>query len=132
MEGIWDWYWVGVALGLGVAAGVASGVVGSPRDGEGRSFAILLVTFVCVVSGVIAALAVLWAVFGTLAGLFVGVFSFRRLSPAAVPAAGLGFAALAFLPFIGYAEAVLAPFVGIRLRRRANERYAGLRILAKD
>jgi hypothetical protein len=132
VEGIWDWYWIGLALGLGVSAGVAAGVLGSPREGEGRPFAIGLVAFVCVVSGVIAALAILWAVLATLVGLFVGVLSFRRLSPAAVPAAGLGFAVLAFVPFLGYAEAVLAPFVGMRLRRRANERYAGLRILAKD
>ncbi len=128
MESIWDWYFIGTALGLGVAAGVP----GLPRDGEGRSFAILLITFVCVITGVIAALAIVWAVFATLAGLFIGVLSFRHLAPAAVPAAGLGFAALAFVPFLGYAEAVLAPFVGMRLRRRADGRYAGLRILAKD
>src|SRR5207344_2136934 len=100
---------------------------GLPRDEEGRSFAIGLIAFVCVASGVIAALAIVWAVFATLVGLFIGVLSFRHLAPAAVPAAGL-----AFIPFVGYAEALLAPFVGMRLRRRASGRYAGLRILAKD
>lgn len=128
MESIWDWYWIGLALGLGVAAGVP----GLPRDEEGRSFAIGLIAFVCVASGVIAALAIVWAVFATLVGLFIGVLSFRHLAPAAVPAAGLSFAGLAFVPFVGYAEALLAPFVGMRLRRRASGRYAGLRILAKD
>ena len=71
--------------------------------------------------------------FGTLGGLFVGVLSFRRLAPAAVPAAALGLAALAFVPVARLRGAgLLAPFVGVRLRRRASERYAGLRILAKD
>jgi hypothetical protein len=128
VEGIFDWYWLGVAVGLGVAAGVP----GLPRDGTGRSFAILLISFVAVATGTIAALATVWAVFGTLGGLFVGVLSFRRLAPAAVPAAALGLAALAFLPAIGYVELAFAPFIGARLRRRASARHAGLRILAKD
>jgi hypothetical protein len=39
---------------------------------------------------------------------------------------------LAFVPLVGYIEAVTAPLVGGRLRRRAGEKYAGLRVLAKD
>jgi hypothetical protein len=127
MDGLFDWYWVGVALGLGVAAGIP----GLPRD-EGRRFAVGIVTFVAVAAGAIAALATLWAVLATLAGLAVGVFSFRRLARAAVPAAALGVAALAFVPALGYLEALVAPLLGERLRRRASGRYAGLRILAKD
>jgi hypothetical protein len=42
------------------------------------------------------------------------------------------FALLAFIPVVGYIEAVTAPVVGGRLRRRAGEKYAGLRVLAKD
>jgi len=37
-----------------------------------------------------------------------------------------------FVPLVGYLEAVTAPLVGGRLRRRASEKYAGLRVLAKD
>ena len=125
---LFDWYWLGVAVGLGVAAGVP----GLPREGESRSFAVLLISFVAVATGTIAALVTLWAVFGTLAGLFVGVLSFRRLAPAAVPAAALSLAGLAFIPVLGYVEAAFAPFAGAMLRRRASARHAGLRILAKD
>lgn len=127
MDGVLDWYLLGVALGLGIAAGIP----GLPRD-EGRSFAVGMVTFVAIVVGVIAALWVVWAVFATLIGVAIGVFSFRRLARAAVPAASLAVAALAFVPVIGYVEAVLAPILGDRLRRRASGRYAGLRVLAKD
>jgi hypothetical protein len=127
VDGIFDWYWLGVALGLGIAAGIP----GLPRD-EGRTFAVAMVTGVAVVVGVIAALAVVWAVFATIVGVGIGVFSFRHLARQAVPAAALATAALALLPAVGYLEAVLAPVVGGRLRRRASERYAGLRVLAKD
>ena len=43
----------------------------------------------------------------------------------------LGFAALAFVPVLGYLTAVALPGLAARLRRRAPERYAGLRTLAK-
>jgi hypothetical protein len=46
--------------------------------------------------------------------------------------AGLGVAALALVPFVGYVEAVGLPALAARLRRRAPERYAGLRTLARD
>jgi hypothetical protein len=49
-----------------------------------------------------------------------------------LPAAVLGAAALAVVPALGYVEAVAAPLLGQRLSRRADSRYAGLRILAKD
>jgi hypothetical protein len=48
---------------------------------------------------------------------------------------GLGaivLAALALIPGVGYAEAVVIPALATRLRRRNGERYAGLRILARD
>jgi hypothetical protein len=129
MDGLFDWYWLGVALGLGIAAGIP----GLPREeGRGRTFAVAMATGVAVVTGVIAALAVVWAVFATIVGVAIGVFSFRHLARAAVPAASLAVAALAFVPVLGYLEAVLAPLLGDRLRRRASGRYAGLRVLAKD
>jgi hypothetical protein len=40
-------------------------------------------------------------------------------------------AALAFVPVVGYLEAIVVPALGLRLRRRAPERHAGLRTLAK-
>ena len=41
-------------------------------------------------------------------------------------------AALAFVPGVGYLEAVAVPLLGLRLRRRAPDRHAGLRTLARD
>jgi hypothetical protein len=49
-----------------------------------------------------------------------------------VGAVALGLAALAFVPAAGYLEAVVLPFLAVRLRRTQAERYAGLRTLAKD
>jgi hypothetical protein len=36
------------------------------------------------------------------------------------------------VPVLGYLEALALPVLAVRLRRRAPERYAGLRTLAKD
>jgi hypothetical protein len=45
--------------------------------------------------------------------------------------AALATAALAFVPVLGYVEAVAVAALGVRLRARAPERHAGLRTLAK-
>ncbi|HEY4413638.1 MAG TPA: hypothetical protein VGN06_11620, partial [Gaiellaceae bacterium] len=44
----------------------------------------------------------------------------------------LAVAGLAWVPVLGYLEALALPVLAARLRRRAPERYAGLRTLAKD
>jgi hypothetical protein len=44
---------------------------------------------------------------------------------------GLVLAALALVPVVGYVEGIVVPLLGLRVRRRAAERYAGLRTLAK-
>jgi hypothetical protein len=49
-----------------------------------------------------------------------------------VALAALVLAALAWIPIVGYLEAVLVPAFAVRLRGRAPERYAGLRSLARD
>jgi hypothetical protein len=46
--------------------------------------------------------------------------------------AGVGVAALAFIPVVGYLEAAVIPVLAVRLRRREGGRFAGLRILARD
>ena len=127
MEGLLDWYLVGVAAGLGVAAGVP----GTRRD-VSRALSVGVVLAAAIAAGAIAALVTGWAVVAALVGVALGVFSFRRLSQAAVPAAALAVAALALVPVLGYALALAAPILGRRLRRRAAGRYAGLRVLAKD
>jgi hypothetical protein len=56
----------------------------------------------------------------------------RGGTAAIVGLAGVGVAALAFVPVVGYLEAVVIPLLAVRLRRREGGRHAGLRILAKD
>jgi hypothetical protein len=46
--------------------------------------------------------------------------------------AGLVGAALAFVPVVGYLEALAVPLLGARARRRAPDTHAGLRSLARD
>ena len=120
-------YLVGLALGLGIAAGAPG-----PRAAGGRTLAVALIVAAAVAAGVIAVLATGWAMLATLAGVGIGVFSFRRLAAAAIPALALGLALLAVVPVLGYLEALAAPLLAQRLRRRSDERYAGLRVLAKD
>lgn len=127
MARLLDWYLLGVALGLGVAVGAPGN-----RGDVPRALVVALVAAVAVGAGVIAALVIPWAALAALVGAGIGVFSFRRLSAAAVPAAALVLAGLALVPFAGYLEAALAPVLGRRLVRRAGARYAGLRVLAKD
>jgi hypothetical protein len=127
--GLFDWYWLGVSAGLGVAGGTAAGWIEAARA---LVLGALAFAFAALV-GIFVAFFVapwgpaIWAAAATLAWL-----AFRRLGRAAFPAAVLAFAALAFVPLVGYVEAVAAPVVGERLRRRAAAKYAGLRVLAKD
>jgi hypothetical protein len=48
-----------------------------------------------------------------------------------VGAAALIGAVLAFVPILGYLEAVAAPVLARRAKQRSVERYAGLRTLAR-
>ena len=137
-----DWYTIGLALGLGIAlgtlfaglltatplgraaavvlAGAAGGLVGTVVDDWAELVA-------GAVGGVLAAAAAAIVVAGALrrggtrGGLALIVAAF---------AAGL--AGLAFVPVAGYLEAIVLPFLAVRLRRTRAERYAGLRTLAKD
>jgi hypothetical protein len=56
----------------------------------------------------------------------------RGGTAALLAAVALVGAALAFVPAVGYLEAVAVLALGLRLRRRAPERHAGLRSLARD
>jgi hypothetical protein len=113
------WYWIGVSVGLGAAAGVLV-----------SSFAARVI----IVAVVIAAAA------GGLGGAFGAVQIVRGAlrrggtvggTAALVAGAALVVAGLAWIPVVGYLEALALPALALRLRRRAPERYAGLRTLAK-
>ena len=43
--------------------------------------------------------------------------------------AGLGAAAVALIPFVGYLMTIAAGWLLLRVRRREDQKYAGLRVL---
>jgi hypothetical protein len=121
-----DWYALGVALGVGVSTGVARGMPRRP--------ALMGTHFLAALPGVVLAFLALawWAVFPIVGAAAVAMLAFRRLSERAAPAAAFFSLALAYVPLLGYLETLVAPVAGRRLAQRAAERYAGLRVLAKD
>jgi hypothetical protein len=139
---VWEWYRIGVATGIGAGAAlVAAGWLARTRVG-------LLATVAVGAAVGIAAGFLLdnWteAVGGAIGGVLGGVGSVQIVRGALrrggttggtgilVGLAGLGVAALALIPVVGYLEALALPALGTRVRRRAPERYAGLRSLARD
>ena len=126
MDGVLDWYWLGVLLGLGVVAGAVGREGRRPVYG-GVSLAAL------VTAAVVAFVGLEWWGVGAFAvAALVSWLALRRLSASARLIASIGTFALAFVPALGYLLAVAAPAAGVRLGRRAGARYAGLRVLAKD
>ena len=134
------WYWIGVSAGLGAAIGVL--VAG---------FAARAAAIVAVLVGAGVGYAVdVWqpgswgdivaaALGGLLAGLGAAVIvrgalrrgGTRGGTATLVAGAALVAAGLAFVPAVGFLEAIALPAFAARLRRRQPERYAGLRTLAK-
>jgi hypothetical protein len=121
-----DWYGLGVALGIGVSSGAARRMF--------KRQMLMMAHFALAIPGILAAYVWLdwWAALAVIGGALIGIFSFRRLSEAAAPAASLFSLALAYVPLLGYLETLAAPVAGRRLAQRAASRYAGLRVLAKD
>ena len=138
LDGVGDWYSIGILVGLGAAIGVAC--TAALRRG--------LAGFVLA-----AAVAILigfafgqWdEAAGGFAGAVCGAVGTAPLVGGALrrggtrggtatllAAAALVGAALAFVPALGYLEAIAVPVLGVRLRRRAPDRHAGLRTLARD
>lgn len=132
------WYWIGVSAGLGAALGVlAAGLVRDLRlalplavasgVGVGYALAEWAGAIAGAVGAVLGAVGATPVVRGTLAR------GGTRLGTAVIVAvAALALGGLAFVPVLGYLVALAVPALGARLRRRAGERHAGLRILARD
>ena len=137
------WYWIGVSVGFGAAAGILvagfaarvilAAVVLAAAVGLGLGFAVDawqpgswgdLVGGAA--GGLVGALGATQIVRGALrrGGTAGG-------TAALVAVAALAAAGLAFVPAVGYLEALALPVLAARLRRRSPERYAGLRTLAK-
>jgi hypothetical protein len=142
-----SWYWIGVCAGLGAGVGVLlAGFAGAARAaliaagvlalaaGAGIGFGIDARWpggWGDIVAGVLGGLA------GTLGAAQIVSGALRRGgtrggTAALVAGGALVVAALALVPVLGYLEAVALPALAARLRKRATERYAGLRTLAKD
>lgn len=137
------WYWIGVCAGLGAAAGVliaallgrvTAVAVLAAAAGVGVGFALRSWQ-----SGGWADVA-LGAVGGVLGGFgaapivrgALGRGGTRGGTGLLVAGTALVVGAIAWIPALGYLEAVALPAFAARLRRRSPERYAGLRTLAKD
>jgi hypothetical protein len=136
-----EWYWLGVSLGLGVALGVlAAALLGGWTAGLVASI------LVGAAAGLGAGLllgdtgdAIAGAAGGVVGGGAAGVVvrgalargGTRGATAVLVGAAALIGAALAFVPIVGYLEAVATPMLARRAKQRSVERYAGLRTLAR-
>jgi hypothetical protein len=136
-----EWYWLGVSLGIGVALGVlAAALVGGWA--AGLPAAILVGAAAGLGAGLLlgelgdaAAGTAGGIVGGAAAGVVVrGALArggTRGATALLVGTAALAGAALAFVPILGYVEAVAVPVLARRAKQRSVERYAGLRTLAR-
>lgn len=137
-----EWYWIGLCTGLGVASGVlAAALIGWARVGAAAAIALGAAAGV----GIGFALKN-WdeALGGGLGGLSGGLGAGQLVrgtlrrggtrggTATLVGGGALLLAACAAIPVVGYLEALVVPALALRMRRRAGERYAGLRILARD
>jgi hypothetical protein len=133
-----DWYTIGILVGLGAAIGLAA--TGVLR----RALAGLVVAVVAAVA--IGLVFGQWdEAVGGAVGAVCGAIGSGPLVRGALRRGGtrggtalllavaaLVGAALAFVPVVGYLEALAVPALGARLRARTPERHAGLRSLARD
>jgi hypothetical protein len=137
------WYWIGVSAGLGAAAGMlvagfaARAAAVAAIVAAAAGFGIGLAVDVWQPGGILNWIA--GAIGGFLGATGASVIvrgALRRGgtvggTAALVAGAALIVAGLAFVPIVGYLEALGLPAFAARLRRRSPERYAGLRTLAK-
>lgn len=131
------WYWIGVLVGLGTAGGVSGASTRWPS----------VSLPVSVVIGV--AIGFVWKgwpeAVGAGVGAVLGSYGAAPIVSGAlrrggdrlgtqliVGLAALGLIGLAFVPVLGFLEAVVVPALGLRVRRSAPDRHAGLRTLTKD
>jgi hypothetical protein len=133
-----SWYTIGLLAGVGAALGVlAAGLfprfvaaaLGAAAVAVGIGFARF--DWDEAVAGAVG------GVLGALGATIIVTGALRRGGTRGGTAVLVGLAAvvtagLAFVPALGYLEAVVLPALALRLRRREPERYAGLRTLARD
>ena len=139
---MWEWYRIGLAAGIGAGLGLVAGAwLGGIRVG------VLLAPLLAAAAGVAVGFALddwndavgggIGGLLGGIGGVPVSAGALRRGGTRGgtgmlVSLAGIGVAALALVPFLGYLEALAVPALALRARRAGPERYAGLRTLARD
>jgi hypothetical protein len=139
---MWEAYRIGLSLGLGIALGLLLCGLLAPRR------ALLIVVTIAAAAagaGIGYAIGGWHEAVGGGGGGAIGVLATGPLvagavdrgggrggTAAVVGGAALVTAGLAFIPFVGYLEAVALPVLSARARRRRPARYAGLRSLARD
>jgi hypothetical protein len=136
------WYTIGVFVGLGVGLGVLfAGLLSA-----GRAALLAALTLAVGVGVAIGFAFETWPeAVGAAAGGGAGTLGAAQIVRGALHRGGTRFgmaalvavtaallAGLAFVPALGYVEALIVPGLAARLRRQAGRRYAGLRILARD
>jgi len=142
-----SWYWIGVCAGLGTAVGVlVAAVVSSGRAvlvaagvaavliGAGLGFGIHEWQPGGWADVAVAAIASLLGLFGA-AQMVKGALrrgGTRGGTGTLMTGAAFVVAGLAWIPVVGYIEALAVPILAARSRRAQPERYAGLRTLARD
>lgn len=138
-----SWYWIGVCAGLGAAAGVlvagfaarAVAIAGGVAIAAGLGLGVAIDAWQPGGAGDWTGGA-LGGLAGVLGAAVIVRGALRRggtvgATAAIVAGAALLAGGLAFVPVLGYLEALALPALAARLRRRSPERYAGLRTLAK-
>jgi hypothetical protein len=132
------WYTIGLYAGLGTSLGVAA--TGGLRRWPlslGVSAVVIVAAGLVFSHWAQAAGGGVGAVCGALGSAPLVAGTLRRGGTRGGTAALLGLAAvigagLAFVPVVGYLEALAVPIFGLRLRRHTPEKHAGLRTLARD
>jgi len=137
-----EWYWIGLCAGLGVSCGVlAAALLGWARVGLLAAITLGAAAGAAIGFGLENWDEALGGGLGGAAGGFGAATIVRGAlrrggtcggTATLVGGAALAVAAVAFVPALGFVEAVAAPVLALRLRGRGGGRYAGLRILAKD
>jgi hypothetical protein len=132
------WYTIGLFAGLGAALGVAAtGALRRSLPSLGVSVVVIAVVGVLVSHWEQAVGGGAGAVCGALGSAPLVAGTLRRGGTRGGTAALLALGALvgaglAFIPVVGYLEALAVPLFGLRLRRNAPDKHAGLRTLARD
>ena len=133
-----SWYTIGLLAGVGVAVGLlVAGLLPRLAVAAPGAAAVAAVIGFARFDWDEAVAGAVGGLLGALGATVIVTGALRRGGTRGGTAALVGLAAvvtagLAFVPVLGYLEAVVLPAIALRLRRREPERYAGLRTLARD